>query len=197
MSCLNPSSPTTSVSSAHLRELSGEFARRYPKIAGRLQLEGDRCEDPHTERVIEAFAFLAARIHRKLDDEYPEIATSLLDVVYPHYLQPIPASTIVQFQTDRARPELARRYTVERHQAVHSPAVQGVECRFRTCYPVELLPLSLTAARLELTSGSEHLRRLATDAAAVLSTSSKPTATSRFRKSAFSACASSWTASRR
>lgn len=153
---------------AHLRELSGEFARRYPKIAGRLQLEGDRCEDPHTERVIEAFAFLAARIHRKLDDEYPEIAASLLDVLYPHYLQPIPASTIVQFETDRARPELARRYTVERHQPVHSPAVQGVECRFRTCYPVDLLPLSLTAARLELTAGSEHLRRLAPEAAAVL-----------------------------
>ncbi|WP_332670513.1 type VI secretion system baseplate subunit TssF [Aromatoleum sp.] len=153
---------------AHLRELSGEFARRYPKIAGRLQLEGDRCEDPHTERVIEAFAFLAARIHRKLDDEYPEIAASLLDVLYPHYLQPIPASTIVQFETDRARPELARRYTVGRHQPVHSPAVQGVECRFRTCYPVDLLPLSLTAARLELTVASEHLRRLAPGAAAVL-----------------------------
>lgn len=153
---------------AHLRELSGEFARRYPKIAGRLQLEGDRCEDPHTERVIEAFAFLAARIHRKLDDEYPEIAASLLDVLYPHYLQPIPASTIVQFETDRARPELSRRYTVERNQLVHSPTVRGVECRFRTCYPVDLLPLSLTAARLELTASSEHLRRMVPDAAAVL-----------------------------
>lgn len=153
---------------AHLRELSGEFARRYPKIAGRLQLEGDQCEDPHTERVIEAFAFLAARIHRKLDDEYPEIVASLLDVLYPHYLQPIPASTIVQLETDPSRPEVARSYLVERHQPVHSPAVQGVECRFRTCYPVDLLPLSLTAARLELTAGSERLRRLAPDASAVL-----------------------------
>src|SRR5574343_1444080 len=76
----------------HLRELSGEFARRYPKIAGRLQIEGDQCADPHTERLIESFAFLAARIHKKLDDDYPEVAESFLNVLYPHYLQPIPSA---------------------------------------------------------------------------------------------------------
>jgi type VI secretion system protein ImpG len=59
-----------------LRELSGEFARRYPKIAGRLQMEGDQCADPHTERLIESFALLAARIHKKLDDDYPEVAAA-------------------------------------------------------------------------------------------------------------------------
>lgn len=152
----------------YLRELSGEFARRYPKVAGRLQLEGDQCEDPHTERLIEAFAFLSARIHRKLDDEYPEIASSFLEVLYPHYLRPIPASTIVQFESDPQRPEIAKRYTIERQHPVHAPAINGVICKFRTCYPVDLYPLSLKQARLELTSGSAHLRRLAPDAAAIL-----------------------------
>lgn len=153
---------------AYLRELSGEFARRYPKIAGRLQLEGDQCEDPHAERLIESFAFLAARIHRKLDDEYPEIAASLLDVLYPHYLRPVPSATIVQFQLDPQRPEIEWRYLVERGATVRGPIVQGVECRFRTCHRVELYPLSLETARLELTSASAHLRRLAPGAAAVL-----------------------------
>ncbi|WP_432719743.1 type VI secretion system baseplate subunit TssF [Jeongeupia wiesaeckerbachi] len=152
----------------YLRELSGEFAQRYPKIAGRLQLEGDQCEDPHTERLVESFAFLAARIHRKLDDEYPEIASSFLDVLYPHYLRPIPATTIVQFECDPQRPEIAKRYTVARQQPVHAPAIGGVVCKFRSCYPVDLYPLSLTNARLELTSSSAHLRRMAPDAAAVL-----------------------------
>lgn len=45
---------------AFLRGQSGEFARRYPKIAGRLQLSGDVGEDPHVERLIESFALLAA-----------------------------------------------------------------------------------------------------------------------------------------
>ncbi|SCK08542.1 type VI secretion system baseplate subunit TssF [Vogesella sp. LIG4] len=152
----------------HLRELSGEFARRYPKIAGRLQLEGDQCEDPHTERLIEAFAFLTARVHKKLDDDYPEVATSFLDVMYPHYLQPMPAATVVQFECDAQRPEIGKRYRIERGQQVLAPAIQGVNCKFRSVYPVDLYPLQLQEAKLELTSGSPYLRGLAPDAAAVL-----------------------------
>jgi len=152
----------------YLRELSGEFARQYPKIAGRLQLEGDHCEDPHTERLIEAFAFLAARIHRKLDDEYPEVVGSLLEVLYPHYLSPFPSASIVQFGLDADKPELAKRYPIERLHPVLSPSVGGTPCMFRTCYPVDLYPVSLKQVRLELTGGSAWLRRLAPDAAAVL-----------------------------
>lgn len=152
----------------YLRDLSSEFARRYPKIAGRLSLEGDQCEDPHTERLIESFAFLAARIHRKLDDEYPEIAASFLDVLYPHYLRPIPSSSIVQFECDPQRTEITAQYRVPRHEPVIAPNIEGVACKFRTCYAVDLYPLSVTSARLELTSGSERLRSLAPDAAAVL-----------------------------
>lgn len=152
----------------HLRELSGEFARRYPKIAGRLQLEGDQCADPHTERLLEAFAFLAARIHKKLDDDYPEIAASLLDVLYPHYQQPLPAATIVQFACDPQQPGISKRYRIERGQLVQSPPVQGVSCKFRTVYPVDLYPLQLTSVQLERCSAASGLRSLAPDAAAVL-----------------------------
>lgn len=152
----------------HLRELGGEFAQRYPKIARRLLIDGDQCEDPHVERLIESFAFIGARIHRKLDDEYPEIAESLLQVLYPHYTQPIPSCTVLQFETDPHKPEISGKYLVERHHPVLTPSVQGVQCKFRTCYDTALWPLSVAGARLELTQGSEFLRRIAPDAAAVL-----------------------------
>ena len=35
---------------AFLRTRAGDFARQYPKIAGRLQLSGDVGDDPHVER---------------------------------------------------------------------------------------------------------------------------------------------------
>ncbi|MDR0672277.1 MAG: type VI secretion system baseplate subunit TssF, partial [Zoogloeaceae bacterium] len=133
-----------------------------------LALEGGQSEDPHVERLIESFAFLGARIHRKLDDEYPEIAASFLEVMYPHYLRPIPASSIVQFETNEQKSEVSGRHRIARGQAVDSPRIDGVTCRFRTCYPVDLYPLSLTAARLELTSGSGYLRQIVPKAAAVL-----------------------------
>ncbi len=81
-----------------IREMGAEFAKKYPKIAGRLLLEPDKCEDPHTERLIEAFAFLSARIHKKIDDDFPEITESLLNILYPHYISPIPSMSVVRFE---------------------------------------------------------------------------------------------------
>ena len=52
-----------------LRRLSHDFARQYPKVAGRLLLSGEACEDPHIERLIESFAFLSSTIHKKKDDD--------------------------------------------------------------------------------------------------------------------------------
>ena len=89
-----------------LRQMGAEFAEKYPKIAGRLQLEADTCEDPHVERLIEAFAFLASRVHLKVDDEFPEITESLLNVLYPHLLAPIPSMSIVQFVLDPSQVNL-------------------------------------------------------------------------------------------
>src|ERR1700730_16457094 len=83
-----------------LRQTGAEFAASYPKIASRLLLEADRCEDPHVERLIQAFAFLAGRIHHKIDDEFPEITDALLGVLYPHYLAPLPSLSVAQFVLD-------------------------------------------------------------------------------------------------
>ncbi len=80
-----------------LRRMGAEFSRKYPKIAARLLLDEDKIEDPHVERIIEAFAFLAARISLKLEDELPEITESFLNVLYPHYLAPTPSMAITQF----------------------------------------------------------------------------------------------------
>jgi len=66
---------------AYVRRMGAEFAQRYPKIASRLQLEPTKCEDPHVERVIEAFAFLAARVHLKIDDEFTDVTESVLNIV--------------------------------------------------------------------------------------------------------------------
>jgi len=133
----------------YLRRMGEEFAARYPKVAGRLSLEPDKCEDPHVERLIEAFAFLAARIHLKLDDEFPQITESLLNVLYPHYLAPIPSLSIVQFALDPTQGKMTSGYTVERGTTLYSRPIQGTPCRFRTCFPLTLWPLEVVSASLE------------------------------------------------
>src|SRR5271167_3532043 len=91
-----------------IRQLAQEFARQYPAAAGRLLLEPGRSVDPHVERLIEAFALLAARVQYKLDDEFPELTDALLGVLYPHYLAPVPSVAIVQFVPDPAQAALKK-----------------------------------------------------------------------------------------
>jgi type VI secretion system protein ImpG len=134
---------------AYLRQLGSEFARRYPKIAGRLLLEPSKCDDPHVERILEAFAFLAARVHLKLDDEFPEITDSFLNVLYPHYLAPIPSMSIAQFALEPQQGKLTTSYTIDRHTVLYSRPVQGTPCRFRTCYPTTVWPIDVVGASLE------------------------------------------------
>src|SRR6202030_2675722 len=84
----------------YVREMAGEFAREFPKIAGRLALDPDAkeiCPDPYVKRLLEGFAFLAARVHLKLDSEFPRFTQTLLETIYPHYLSPIPSMGIAQF----------------------------------------------------------------------------------------------------
>src|SRR5271165_7494453 len=81
----------------YMRKSAAQFAEKYPKVASRLQLEPTRCEDPHVERLIESVALLAARIHLRLDDDFPEITQAVLNVVYPHYTRPIPSMSVAEF----------------------------------------------------------------------------------------------------
>jgi type VI secretion system protein ImpG len=132
-----------------LRQMGAEFGAKYPKIAARLLLESDRSEDPHVERLIQACAFLAARVHHKIDDEYPEITESLLNILYPHCLAPVPSMSLVQFILDSEQGKITSGYKISTGTALYSRPVDGAPCRFRTCYPLTLWPLEVTAASLE------------------------------------------------
>lgn len=132
-----------------LRQLGQEFAQSYPKVAGRLLLEPNKCEDPHVERLIQAFAFLAARVHLKIDDEFPEITDALLGMLYPHYLAPIPAMSVVEFVLDPEQGKLTSGYVLPAGTQLYSRPIDGTQCRFRTCYPMTLWPITLTAVKVQ------------------------------------------------
>src|SRR6184192_3099943 len=130
----------------YLRQMGAEFADKYPTVASRLVLEATRAHDPHVERLLEAFAFLAARVHLKIDDEFPEITEALLSIVYPHYIRPIPSTSIVQFHADPEQGKSSTGMKIERQSILYSKPIGGVPCKFRTCYETTLWPLSVTEA---------------------------------------------------
>jgi type VI secretion system protein ImpG len=132
----------------HLREAGGEFAREFPKIASRLGLDEFACADPYVERLLEGFAFLAARVQLKLEAEFPRFTQALLDSVYPHYLAPTPSMAIVQFQPNLADKGLAAGSVLPRGTALRSILGRGEQtpCEYRTAHDVTLWPVEVVRA---------------------------------------------------
>jgi type VI secretion system protein ImpG len=129
--------------------MAAEFAQKYPKVAGRLQLDETReSTDPHVERLIEAFALLAARVRHKIDDEFPEVVESLLHMLYPHYLRPLPPMAVTQFRFDPQQTTLTEPSTIPAGTTLTSKAAGGADCTFRTAYPVTVWPIRVTGASL-------------------------------------------------
>src|SRR5262250_3104109 len=128
-----------------IRRLAAEFADTHPKIAGRLRLSADATDDPHVARLLEGVAFLAARVHHRLDDEFPELTDALLGVLYPHYLAPVPSAAIAQFQS---QPDLALPVQLAAGVPLETEPVRGEPCRFRTAWPLKLWPIEIDTVRL-------------------------------------------------
>jgi type VI secretion system protein ImpG len=133
----------------HLRETGGEFAREFPKIAGRLGLETYACADPYVERLLEGFSFLAARIQLKIDAEFPRFTNHLLELIYPQYLAPTPSMAVVQLQPDLAEGNLAAGFPVPRGTSLRSLLGAGdqTSCEYRTAHAVTLWPIELVEAK--------------------------------------------------
>jgi type VI secretion system protein ImpG len=124
----------------YLRKLGAEFAQRYPKVASRLRLEPAQCEDPHVERLLEGFAFVAARLHRRLDEDFPEVSEALLEMLHPQLVRPVPSMAVVELELDPAQGILPGGFRVPRGSRLQSRPVQGVPCEFRTAYDTTLWP---------------------------------------------------------
>lgn len=129
-----------------LRTHAGEFARQNPKIAGHLLLGKEGGEDPHVQRLMESFALLTARVHKRLDDDFPLFTEALLEVLYPHYLRPFPACSIARFSLGGSAAQMTRGAKVPRGTQAGARPVRGVTCLFRTSQDLTLLPVQVAAA---------------------------------------------------
>ncbi len=133
----------------HVREMGSEFAAEYPKIAGRLGMDGIECADPYVERLLESFAFMAARVQLKLDAEYPTFTQHLFELIYPHYLAPTPSMAIVELFPDLNEGALIDGIEVERGSLMQTSRVRGEQtsCTYATAAGTTLWPIELTEAK--------------------------------------------------
>lgn len=145
----------------YLRELGGEFAREFPKIASRLGMEGLEVSDPYVERLLEGCAFLAARVQLKQDAEFPRFSHRLLELIYPNFLAPVPAMLVAQV-TPITDANLLKGQVLPRDTIVLGPksAASDTRCEFRTAQSLVLTPLSTLSAEYFLNMSDLRLGQL-------------------------------------
>jgi type VI secretion system protein ImpG len=139
---------------SNLRDLGSEFARNHPAVAPMLS---GLSTDPDVERLLEGVAFLTALLRQKLDDDFPEVVHELFQLIWPHFLRPIPAASVVAFS-----PKVSLKQTIRVPRGVQlaSEPVDGTPCLFRTCYDTDVHPLSLVDAVLDDLPGHPPTVRL-------------------------------------
>jgi type VI secretion system protein ImpG len=132
----------------HIREMAGEFALEFPKIAGRLGLDSFECADPYVERLLEGFAYLSARVQLKVDAEFPRFTQQLLEIVYPHFLAPIPSMVVVEFLPDLKEGSLNDGFLIPKTTPLRSHVGKGEQtaCEYCTAHDLTLWPLELVEA---------------------------------------------------
>jgi type VI secretion system protein ImpG len=124
-----------------LKKLAKEFSQAHPAAAPMLASES---VDPDVERLLEGTAFLTGHLQHKIDDEFPEIIHGLMDIVYPHYLKPIPCTSIISFTP---KPSLIETIKVPVGTYLASKGKNGIECMFKTCFDLDVHPLRIVSAK--------------------------------------------------
>lgn len=135
---------------------SRAFADKYPKIAQRLSLNQEQIDDPHIERLIQAFSLIAARIDKKLADSYDIFTRSLFEVMFPQYLRHFPACSVVSFEDVNKQRQLTDVHIIPKGTTLKSRSFKGVQCEFNTSSEVKLLPLQLESLSFQ-TNPSAHI----------------------------------------
>lgn len=133
---------------AYLRNKGSEFAERYPKIAGYLELGPDVSTDPHIERLIESVAFLTARMQRDIQRKFPEYTQQILGSLYPHLVTPVPSISVAKFEADISKINSPEGFFVPRETELLLNDIEGNTCFFKTCYDVKLWPITVEEVRI-------------------------------------------------
>ena len=126
-----------------LRTHGRDLAQTFPDIAARLDIGPRRSRDPQVERVVESSAFLAARLRMMIEDSASELPMTLLAMLAPNLLEPVPSMALVELRAGTERQMVPRGSRFDYQQGG-----QALVC-FRTTMDVTAAPLSLGLRRFK------------------------------------------------
>ena len=130
-----------------LRHTASDFARLHPKAARNLDISVGSIEDPDLIRLTESVALLNARLQQRLDDRYPELVHQLLQLLFPHFLRPVPAWIMMVCEPDE---DLGAPQKIPCHSTFEALTRNNERCLFRTCREQTVYPFQIKYAEAQL-----------------------------------------------
>lgn len=124
-----------------LREQAVEFAKTHPATAPLLS---GPSMDPGAERMLEGVAFLSGMLHQKLDDEFHKFIQETIEIIYPHFVRPLPSLSIVLFEpkSGQTDPVIVKSGTL-----LGANKIDGTSCQFQTLFDIEVNPVRVVSAQ--------------------------------------------------
>ena len=130
-----------------MQGLNVEFAAEFPAQAGLLGMEDGNTDDPHIERFAQATALSNARTAQLIDNNDAKVTEALLQLNFPHYLQPFPSTGIVSVDMRAGVETMTTAGSIARGTMLGTRVPNTPVCRFRTVYDVPLTPIVLSAVQ--------------------------------------------------
>lgn len=139
----------------HLRQVAAEFGKRNPALAPLLG--SNAAVDPDVERLLEGVAFLTGLVRQRLDDDFPELIQSIAQLLFPHFLRPLPCMTIMQYGLRAKNEEIIQVPAGTSFAALNQ---QEQRLIFSSAYHVDIEPVQVTEAYWETDSRTGERRTL-------------------------------------
>ena len=129
-----------------IRREGALFARQHPNTAKSLGINRDSIDDPQISRLIESVALLNGKLHQRLDDTFPEFAESLVRLLFPHFLRPIPSYSLLDFDINNSA---NAKHSIPAETEFDVTGSDKNNFIFRTTEPVCLYPIKISHVAAE------------------------------------------------
>ncbi|MDP2573521.1 type VI secretion system baseplate subunit TssF [Vibrio penaeicida] len=128
-----------------IRSEASQFTERHPGAAHALGIRKDSIDDPQVARLIESVALMNGKLQQRLDESYPELTESLVNLLFPHYLKPVPSYSMLDFdiaEDANAKHCIPKGTEFDVSDGSDEPVV------FRTTEDLDLFPITVTSAEV-------------------------------------------------
>ena len=126
-----------------LREEGQNFAEEYPEVAQKLDISNSvMSADPHTERMIESFAFMIAGIRTKIESNINNISRYISEALYPGLNNVFPSCSIIQFKQNNNTNTIDV-IKFNKGTKLQVSIDENYEYLMSTLYPINIYPIKI------------------------------------------------------